>query len=207
MDVKVTRKTTESLMTVTLTFGALPDGYREHIETPVPFLNHMIEHIAWRAGVDIDVHVRMGDFFLQHVLYEDLGMTVGKAFREYIRKHRPDGVAGYGDAIGIIDEAKADCAISFEERAYFSLKPWEGVAVPAQTEGVLSEDLSTFLEGFAQGAQCTLHVGIQSGVNGHHIWEAVFRALGVALGRCCAFDASRAGRTAGVAGSVEYTIE
>lgn len=207
MDVKVIRKTTESEMAVALGFGALRDGYRKYIKTPVPFLNHMIEHIAWRACVNIDVTAEQADFTLQHVLFEDLGTTMGRAFAEYIARNKAAGAAGYGDAVGIIDEAKATVAVSFEDRAYLNFCPAAGVHMPAQTEGVLSEDLETFLEGFVQGARCTLHVDVDKGVNGHHIWEAVFRGLGIALGRACACDAQRAGRTAGVAGTVEYIVQ
>lgn len=205
MDCKITRKTTESQISVGLTFGGLEPGYRQWIRTPVPFLSHMIEHIAWRANVNIDVSVELGEFFLHHVLYEDLGTTMGRAFMEYIHRNKQNGVIGYADEVGIIDEAKAECAVSFEDRTYHSFH--SSVPLPPQTEGVNSEDLITFLDGFVQGARCTLHVDIDRGENGHHIWEAVFRALGAALGRACSCDPARAGMTAGVAGSIEYIVE
>ena len=44
--IKVTRKTTESEMNVVLDFAPLKKDYRKYIKTPIPFLNHMIEHIA-----------------------------------------------------------------------------------------------------------------------------------------------------------------
>ena len=108
--------------------------------------------------------------------------------------------------MGIIDEAKPVCAISFEERAYCSITH-DAIVLPAETENVLSEDLMTFLEGFSQGASCTLHIDIEKGVNGHHIWEAVFRALGIALGRAFTLDPMRKNLSAGVAGAVSFTIE
>ncbi len=203
--VTVTRKTTESTIKVSLDRTGLAPDYRSRIRTPIPFLSHMIEHIAWRSGTTIDIHIELDQFFLHHVVYEDLGITLGKAAREYILRNKPAGAAGYGDGIGIIDEARAVCAVSFEDRAYFGFS--SAVAVPASTEGVNSEDLSTFLEGFCQGAQCTLHADIQSGVNGHHIWEAVYRAFGIALGRAFYLDEHRRNLSAGVAGSVTFTIE
>ena len=71
---------------------------------------------------------------------------------------------------------------------------------------MLSEDLQTFLEGFAQGAMCTLHVDLLKGSNGHHIWEAIYRAFGSALNKVVAVDESRIGKTSGVAGKIEWTI-
>ena len=188
--IKVTRKTTESEMTVTLDFSPLKSNYREYINTGITFLNHMIEHIAWRGGFNIEVNVKLDKFVLTHVIAEDLGIALGKAVREYILS--TDGVQGYGDAIGIIDEAKAQCAVSFEERAYCDID-FNSIGVGECVEGMNSEDLETFLEGFAQGAMCTLHVDLIKGHNGHHIWEAIYRAFGIALNRTLMVSEERKG--------------
>lgn len=202
--VKVTRKTTESEMSVTLDFSPLKPDYRKRITTPYQFLNHMIEHIAYRAGFNIETHLSLADYSLVHVVAEDLGITLGKAVREYIEK--TDGAYGYGDAVGIIDEAKAECAVSFESRAYIDID-YHGIDIPKETEGMLSEDLETFLEGFVQGAMCTMHVDLFKGHNGHHIWEAVYRSVGSALNRAVSVDESRKGKTSGVAGKIEWITE
>lgn len=202
--IKVTRKTTESTMSVALDFSPLKADYRKEIDTTIPFLNHMIEHIAYRGGFNVKTQVEIPDFLLSHVITEDLGIAFGKAVKEYI--DTTDGAVGYGDGIGIIDEAKADCAISFESRAYIDID-YHDISVPASVEGMYSEDLVTFLEGFVQGAACTLHIDLYKGVNGHHIWEAIFRALGIALNRAVAVREDRKGKTSGVAGKIEWTID
>lgn len=202
--IKVTRKTTESTMSVMLDFSPLKPDYREKINTTITFLNHMIEHIAWRGGFNVDIDVKLDKFTLTHVIAEDLGIAMGKAAREYIL--RTDGAQGYGDAVGIIDEAKAQCAVSFEDRAYCDID-YHGNPIGETVEGMYSEDLETFLEGFAQGAMCTLHVDLEKGHNGHHIWEAIFRALGTTINRAFAVSEERRGKTAGVAGKIEWTIE
>ena len=201
--IKAVRKTTESVMGIILDFSPLAPNYREKICTPIPFLNHMIEHIAYRAGFNIRTTTELTDFTLVHVIAEDLGIALGKAVKEYIDK--TDGAYGYGDAIGIIDEAKAEVAMSFESRAYVDID-YHKNTIPSETEGMLSEDLQTFLEGFAQGAMCTLLVDLLKGSNGHHIWEAIYRAFGSALNRVVAIDESRIGKTSGVAGKIEWTI-
>ena len=203
-NIKVTRKTTESEMSVVLDFSPIKPDYRERINTPLPFLNHMIEHIAWRGGFNIEVSCKLAQFTLTHVICEDLGIALGKACAEYIR--RTDGAYGFGDAIGIIDEAKAETAISFESRVFIDVD-CHGTELAKQVEGMDSEDLQTFLDGFAQGAACTLQIDIFRGVNGHHIWEAVFRSLGSALKNVFAVDESRKGMTSGVAGNIEWTVE
>lgn len=201
--IKAVRKTTESVMGVILDFSPLAPNYREKICTPIPFLNHMIEHIAYRAGFNIKTTTELTDFTLVHVIAEDLGIALGKAVKEYI--DTTDGAYGYGDAVGIIDEARASVAMSFESRAYADID-YHGIDVPAETEGMLSDDLATFLEGFAQGAMCTLHVDLYKGRNGHHIWEAIYRAFGSALNKVVAVDETRKGKTSGVAGKIEWTI-
>lgn len=202
--IKVTRKTTESIMSVELDFSKLKSNYREEIDTTIPFLNHMIEHIAYRGGFNVKTQVEITDYVLSHVIAEDLGIAFGKAVKEYI--DTTDGAVGYGDGVGIIDEAKADCAVSFESRAYIDID-YHNISVPSSVEGMYSEDLVTFLEGFVQGAACTLHIDLYKGVNGHHIWEAIFRALGIALNRAVAVREDRKGKTSGVAGKIEWTIE
>lgn len=202
--IKVTRKTTESEMGIKLDFSPLKSDYRKYITTPIPFLNHMIEHTAYRAGFNIETTVQLADYSLIHVIAEDLGIALGKAVKEYI--DTTDGAYGYGDAVGIIDEAKAQCAVSFESRAYIDID-YHGIDIPKETEGMLSEDLETFLDGFVQGAACTLHIDLFKGHNGHHIWEAIYRAFGSALGRATAVDESRKGKTSGVAGRIDWVIE
>lgn len=199
--ITVKRKTSESLITVKVDESGLADNYREKIDTTIPFLNHMIEHIAWRSGFGVETDIKLDKFQLAHLICEDAGMTMGKAFAKLVSDR---SCKGYGDAYGIIDEARAAAYISFESRGMFIMD--SSVPIPAQTEGVNSEDLQTFLEGFAHGACCTVQIDLQRGVNGHHIWEAVYRAFGAALNAACAEDKSREGKSAGVAGKIEYEI-
>lgn len=202
--IKVTRKTTESKMTVALDFAPLRADYREKINTGITFLDHMIEHIAWRGGFNIEIDVKLDKFALTHVICEDLGIAFGKAVKEYIS--RTDGAMGYGDAVGMIDEARAQCAISFEERAYIDID-YHGADMSERVEGMDKEDLETFLEGFVQGAMCTMHIDLMKGRNGHHIWEAIYRSFGTALNRTLAVNEARKGKTSGVAGKIEWIVE
>lgn len=200
-DVTVTRKTTESEMAVTLNFDPVRPDYRAHINTPLPFLNHMIEHLVWRGEFNIDTAVQLDKFYLTHVVCEDLGQTLGRAVAKAVADN--PGTAGYGWAVGIIDEARALAALSFEKRALCDVDD-SAIVMPASVEGMDSQDLVTFLDGFAQGAQCTLQIAVQKGVNGHHIWEAVFRAVGLALKQVLAVTESRRDMTSGVAGKVVF---
>ena len=199
--VTAVRRTTESVVSVVIEKGVIASDYRSKIRTPLPFLNHMIEHIVWRSGLNIDIKIDIPDFQLVHLVTEDVSMTLGKAVGEFVKANC---TSGYGSAFGIIDEAKASAVISFEDRALLDFN--SNVELAEQVEGMPSEELITFLEGFAQGARCTLHIDVQKGENGHHIWESVYRAFGIALGQALTVDASREGLTSGVAGKVEYEV-
>ena len=200
--VTVTRETTESKITVKVYPAPIAADYRKKINTPIPFLSHMIEQVVWRCGFNIEVEVRLDKFDLAHVVCEDLGQTLGRAFWEYAQVN---DTAGFGDGAGIIDEAKADSAVSLEGRSLFSFT--SAVEVPPTVEGMAGEDLLVFVDGFAQGARATVHMDVLKGENSHHIWEAAFRSLGVALGRAYGDDPARRGMTSGVAGKITYTVE
>ena len=200
--ITVTRKTTESNIVVAIEKGKLDPDYRKKIRTPFPFLNHMIEHIAWRGALNICIEMRLDEFELAHLVCEDVAMTFGRAVNEFVQINTPEG---YGAGVGIIDEAQARAVISFEDRSLLDFT--SAVSYAEEVEGMPSEELITFLDGFAQGARCTLHVDILKGSNGHHIWEAVYRAVGIALGQAMSFDPLREGLTSGVAGKVSYEIK
>ena len=204
--IKVTRKTSESKMSVTLDFSPLKPDYRKNIDTTLPFLDHMIEHIAWRWGVNIETKVELSDFVLTHLIVEDLGIALGKAVGEYIKRNTKSGITGFGDARGMIDEALAQTVMSFESRTYFYIDYHEN-PLTEKVEGMDTQDLETFLEGFAQGANCTLQIDLFRGHNGHHIWEAIYRSVGSCLKNVTAKSADREGKTSGVAGEISWEVE
>ncbi len=200
--IEVTRKTSESSMTVRLSEGPVAKDYRQKIKTPLQFLNHMIEQTVWRSGFNIETEVTLSDFQLAHLVTEDLGQAVGKAFARYLSSN--DGATGFGDGFGIIDEAMAHTIISFESRSLFLFTP--KVTIPSEVEGMAGEELLVFLDAFAQGASCTIQIDLERGENTHHIWEAVFRSFGLALKSAMTIDSSRRGMTSGVAGKVEFEV-
>ncbi|MCL6445337.1 MAG: hypothetical protein K6T83_18075 [Alicyclobacillus sp.] len=207
-DIKVTRKTSESEVTVILNREARDPAQKAKLNTPLQFFNHMLEHIAWRSETNLDIRIELDHFHLAHLITEDVGITLGKAFRTYIQRNADAGIVGYGSAIGIIDEAMTRAVISFESRALLDFTT-NGVVIPEETEGMNGEDLVAFFEGFVQGAQCTLHIDVLKGRpgHGHHIWESAFRALGMALYEALTARPWRKGITAGVAGQIQYVIE
>lgn len=207
MKITARRRTAESEVEVILDVGERYEDPKKELQTGMPFVNHMLEHIMWRGEFNLEVRVSLAEFYLAHVVCEDIGLTLGRALKEYVEAGLQSGIKGYGAAYSTIDEALARSVLSFENRAYLDFTCAPGVQVPAQTENMNSEDLQTFLEGLVQGAACTLHMDLLKGVNGHHLWEAAFRSLGDALNQALESREWRKGITSGVAGPIELQVE
>lgn len=173
-------------------------------KTGIAFLDHMLEHLVWRSGFNIDVSYVTTQFNLTHVVWEDIGIVLGTAFKLILEKNLSQGVECKGDSVSCLDEALAMVCISFEGRTncFLDFDKMPGAAVPV-VEDAKAWDIPQFLDGFAQGARCTVHVKGLSGNDPHHSWEAVFRAFGEALGKVFNSNTRRAGTIAGVKGTLE----
>ena len=194
------RKTKESEI-----FASVREEEKEcEIDTGRMFLNHMAETIAFRSNLRIKLNVKNQEKLLEHVIAEDCGITLGRAFQKMLKeKMNETGIEGSGSAIGIIDEAFATVAVSVEGRvgAFIDLK-CEG-AKSALVEDMQSCNLVAFLEGFSQGCGCTIQIIAEKGRDPHHAWEAIFRAFGEALGKTLQKNERRKGRIVGLKGTME----
>src|SRR6266404_2230057 len=94
----VTRATKETNVELTLTV----DGRgRYDVQTGVPFLNHMLE-LFTRHGF-FDLSVRATGEVEDHHTVEDVGLTLGQAFREALGAK--EGLRRFGEATVPLDEA------------------------------------------------------------------------------------------------------
>ncbi len=210
---EIERKTAESTIKVKVDFGKRK---KYKIDTSLEFLNHMIEHIAWNCGFNVDVSYKAKSYKLTHVICEDTGIVVGRALREVLLKRMEKGVSGRGSNIddieskdvGIIDEAGALVAVSFEGRPSFNMVNLNR-EVPAEqfvfgkVEDMNAADLDDFISGMALGLMGTINVYFLSGDDPHHMWEAVFRGIGSALRKVFEENEYRKGTIAGVKATLE----
>ena len=146
------------------------------IQTPLPFLSHMLDQIARHGLFDLNVQAK-GDVEIDgHHTTEDLAILLGQAFANALGDKA--GIARYGSATLPMDEARASVAVDLSGRTFFV---WE-VPMPKAKLGEFDTELAeVFFEGFARGAQCNLHVVLHAGTNLHHIIEISFKALAKAL--------------------------
>ena len=146
------------------------------IQTGIPFFTHMLEAWAKHALMDLAVDAK-GDLDVDlHHTVEDVGICLGKAFKEALGDKR--GITRYGAAFLPMDEALLHAAVDISGRPYLVFN------VPLQRARISNFDLDLlkdFFRAFAVNAELTLHVTMHYGENLHHIAEAVFKAAGRAL--------------------------
>ncbi|HEX9296995.1 MAG TPA: imidazoleglycerol-phosphate dehydratase HisB [Polyangiaceae bacterium] len=182
---KVARKTRETDITVEL---ELDGSGKADVETPLPFLSHMIEQIARHGLVDLTVRAE-GDVEIDgHHTTEDLGIVLGQAVLSAIGDKV--GLVRYGWATLPMDEALVTAAIDLSGRPFFVWK----VPLPKAKLGTWDVELAPiFFEAFARAAQCNLHVRLHEGENLHHIVEISFKAFAKALAQATRIDSRIAG--------------
>lgn len=198
--ITLARETRESSVEVTVRFGARDADAAS--DTPIHFLNHMLEMIAWYAGFNLRATYQARRFHLTHVVCEDVGIVLGHAIRQIVERRMADGVASDGAGYGGIDDALALAYFILEGRANHFLVLPDSLR-SGDVEDAHNTDLVQFFEGFAQGSRGTLHLRLISGADPHHCWEACFRAFAKALRAALAPDPWRAGATAGVKGTLD----
>lgn len=155
--ITVERSTSETTIRVTMAVGT---GVAQ-VSTGQPFLDHMMTVLARYAGLDLTIEAR-GD--LRHHLIEDTALTVGEALRRVL----PATCARYGDRTVPMDEALVQAVLDVGGRPYY--------------RGPLPSSLyEHWMRSFADSAKATLHLRVQRGRDRHHIVEAAFKALGLAL--------------------------
>jgi len=195
----VVRETREAAIEVKLDFGPRREP---NLATGRAFFDHMLEMLGWWGDLTIDARYEPKTFPLAHVICEDIGLALGRAFAAAIRDRIAAGVESSGFAHAPMDEATAFSQVSFEGRSHAFVRR-AGAASLDRVEDMLAIDLVAFFEGFSQGARATVQLRLENGADPHHAWEAGFRAFARALRAAFGPNERRAGMTAGVKGTLD----
>ncbi|HPO52573.1 MAG TPA: imidazoleglycerol-phosphate dehydratase HisB [bacterium] len=169
----ILRKTKETSVELTLVI----DGKgRANIHCPVGFWAHMLTLLSFFSGFDINLEAQ-GDIHVDdHHLVEDIGICLGEAFKQALGDHK--GINRFGFAIVPMDESLVQVAVDISGR------PFLGFAIPViKNRNSFSEieNLQEFMRAFSNHACINLHLRLFSGENTHHICEAAFKGLAIAL--------------------------
>jgi imidazoleglycerol-phosphate dehydratase len=153
------------------------------IQTPVPFLNHMLDAIARHGHFDLTVNAA-GDVEIDdHHTTEDVGICLGQAIQGALGDKR--GIKRYGNAFVPMDETLAQVIIDLSNRPHLEFR----AEFPSQKVGSFDTELvHEFFWKLALEARMNLHVIVHYGTNTHHMIEAVFKAFTKALDEATQID-------------------
>lgn len=170
----VVRETKETRVTMEVDFGNAPQG---RITTGLPFLDHMLSAMAFHGGFDLSAN-GTGDLDVDpHHLVEDCGIVLGTCLEKVFREGGP--VRRFGHAVIPMDEALAEATIDVCGRPTLIYR----ADFPQSYAGSFPLWLlREFFGGLSMGARYALHLECRYGENAHHMAEALFKALGKAIG-------------------------
>ncbi len=151
------RRTGETSVRVEARLG---DGQAD-VRTSVPFLDHMMRVLARYSGIDLLIRAE-GD--LRHHIVEDVALTVGPAIAAAL----PATAARFGERTVAMDDALVQAVLDAGGRPFY--------------QGPVPSGLyEHWMRSFCDAARFTLHLRVLRGDDRHHVVEAAFKALGLAL--------------------------
>ena len=177
---EIKRKTAETdiVLRLDLDGSGLAD-----VRTGVGFLDHMLTLLARHGRFDLTVHCKGDTDVDDHHSVEDVGICLGRAFREALGDKR--GICRYGDAALPMDEALVLCAVDLSGRGCLG---WD-LPFPTEKVGFFDTQLvEEFFTAFVSNAGITAHLRLLAGKNSHHIAEAAFKGAARALRKAVAVD-------------------
>jgi imidazoleglycerol-phosphate dehydratase len=156
------------------------------LQTGIPFLDHMLHHIAVHGLFDMTVKAK-GDLGVDpHHTVEDVAIVLGQAFEKALGERR--GIFRMSSTYVPMDESLAFVAIDLSGRPYAVLDmTWHTPSVGSIPTSLFSH----FIESFAFACRCNLHVRVLYGRDDHHQVEAIFKALGRVLEQAVRIDPRR----------------
>jgi imidazoleglycerol-phosphate dehydratase len=176
----VERNTTETQISVELTLDGAGGG---HIQTTIPFLDHMLQLLSKHGFFDLTVRAKGDTDIDDHHTVEDIGIVLGEALKQALGKK--EGIRRFGWASVPLDETLAQVTIDLSGRPYLVYH------VELSERRIKSFDLGLFedfFQAFVTHGALNLHINVQYGRNPHHIMEAIFKALAKALDQATSID-------------------
>jgi imidazoleglycerol-phosphate dehydratase len=148
---------------------------RVRVATGLDFLDHMVEQVARYGGFDLTLR-GSGDVSVDpHHLVEDAGIVLGQALSQALGDRA--GITRFASAYAPLDESLARVVVDLGKRPYLSYN----VALRGRIGTMESEVIEEFWRALSIHLGATIHVDVIRGRNRHHIAEATFKALGLAL--------------------------
>ncbi|HVS16193.1 MAG TPA: imidazoleglycerol-phosphate dehydratase HisB [Thermoanaerobaculia bacterium] len=149
------------------------------IDTPDGFFSHMLDALARHSGMALRVEAAGDTHVDLHHTVEDTGIALGEALAEALGDRA--GVVRFAHAYVPLDEALARAVVDLSGRGYFVWQAPERVERSWVTQRFPLTLVADFFQAFADRGRLTLHLTVVAGRNPHHVAEACFKAVAVAL--------------------------
>ncbi len=172
--VSVARTTKETAVEVVLNLSRR--GEVDIAVEGLPFLEHLLHAMAFHGGFSVRIGAK-GDIEVDpHHLVEDVGLVLGEAFSRVVEDF--GHVRRFGHAVIPMDDALSEATIDVCGRPFLVYQ----ADYPQESAGTFALHLlREFLTAFASAARINLHALCRYGENGHHMAEALFKAIGKAI--------------------------
>ncbi len=185
----VERKTKETQISVTLSL----DGGEIAVDTGIGFFDHMLHALAFYAGFGLQLAAK-GDLLVDgHHTVEDVGIVLGQALAKALGDKA--GITRFSSVFVPMDEALARTVLDISGRPFLAFDAPMPQEIIGGYDSCLTEE---FMRALAVNAGLTLHQKALYGKNAHHITEALFKSLGLALREAVAVRGAGVTSTKGV---------
>jgi imidazoleglycerol-phosphate dehydratase len=172
--VSKSRKTKETDITVSLSTNGTG---KSKIDTGVGFLDHMLESFSKHSLIDLDISCKGDTHIDDHHSVEDIGIVLGSLLAQAI--YPVENMERFGSANIVMDEACVSCDLDLSNRPYLVYE----VNVAGKVGQFDTELVEEFFKAFVSNARISAHIVALRGKNKHHIIEAAFKSIAVALRR------------------------
>ena len=185
----LSRKTKETDIRLSLAL----EGGEVEVSTGIGFFDHMLTAFAFYGGLGLKLEVK-GDLEVDgHHTVEDVGIVLGQAMREALGDRK--GIRRFASAYIPMDEALCFTALDFSNRPFLVFDADMPQPMIGGYDSCLTEE---FMRALAVNSGLTLHMKCLYGKNAHHITEALFKSLGVAVKEAVAITGTGVTSTKGV---------
>ena len=168
----IQRKTKETDIQLSLAL----EGGEVAVKTGIGFFDHMLTAFAFYGGLGLKLEVQ-GDLEVDgHHTVEDVGIVLGQAMSRALGDRK--GIRRFASSYIPMDEALCFTALDFSNRPFLVFDADMPQPMIGAYDACLTEE---FLRAFAVNSGLTLHMKCLYGKNAHHITEALFKSLGVAV--------------------------
>jgi len=164
---------------------------RTEVRTGIPFYDHMLDQLGRHGGFDLTVHAE-GDLHIDtHHTVEDVAITLGETFAGALGDKT--GIRRFASGLYPLDEALVEVALDLSGRPFVAWDVPMPESLPLGSPPFDPQLAEHAISSFATNAAITLHVGLRSGRNTHHIIEATFKGLARCLRDAVRVDAAAGG--------------